>query len=112
MLRDGPLSEPSATLEGCGLLALIKRVLGVDAVSTFKPHPDVYAYALSELRRTPTGSRFSRPIHGISPARHTVACARPGCAADPAAWPSVFPIPDVQADTITDLATAILAHRW
>jgi hypothetical protein len=55
-----------------------------------------------------------RPVPAVcaaNPRTITVACARPGCDTRPRAWPAVFPNPDVQADTLTDLATAILAHR-
>jgi 2-haloacid dehalogenase len=37
------------TLEANGLAARFDRILGVDAVGVFKPHPDTYAYALKEL---------------------------------------------------------------
>jgi hypothetical protein len=30
----------------------------------------------------------------------------------PRAWASVFPNPDVQADTLTDVAKAIVARHW
>jgi 2-haloacid dehalogenase len=100
------------TLEGCGLLALIERVLGVDAVSTFKPHPDVYAYALSELKEDPhrVALLATHPwdLAGAAHGGLRTAWVRHR----PRAWPAVFPNPDVQADTLTDLATAILAHRW
>ncbi|GAC1344806.1 MAG: haloacid dehalogenase type II [Candidatus Dormibacteria bacterium] len=38
------------TLEAAGLADRFERVLGVDAVRSFKPHPRTYAYALTELR--------------------------------------------------------------
>jgi 2-haloacid dehalogenase len=100
------------TLEGCGLLPLIDQVLGVDAVSTFKPHPDVYAYALSELKEDPNCVALlaTHPwdLAGAAHGGMRTAWVRHR----PRAWPSVFPTPDVQADTLTDLAEAILAHHW
>ena len=100
------------TLEGCGLLAFVERVLGVDAVSTFKPHPDVYAYALSELEEDPDRVALiaTHPwdLAGAAHGGMRTAWVRHG----PRAWPSVFPSPDVQADTLPELAQAILAHPW
>jgi 2-haloacid dehalogenase len=99
------------TLEGCGLLALIERVLGVDAVSTFKPGPDVYAYALSEVQEDPhrVALLATHPWDLAGAAHDGMRTA--WMRHRPRAWPSVFPNPDAQADTLTDLATAILAHR-
>jgi 2-haloacid dehalogenase len=100
------------TLEGCGLLAFVERVLGVDAVSTFKPHPDVYAYALSELEANPDRVALiaTHPwdLAGAAHSGMRTAWVRHG----PRTWPSVFPSPDVQADTLPELARAILAHPW
>jgi 2-haloacid dehalogenase len=101
-----------ATLEGCGLLPFVEQVLGVDATSTFKPHPDVYAYAQSQLGEDPNRVALiaTHPwdLAGAAHAGMRTAWVRHG----PRAWPSVFPDPDVQADTLPDLADAILAHRW
>ena len=101
-----------ATLEGCGLLPLIERVLGVDAVSTFKPDPDVYAYALSELEEDPNCVALiaTHPwdLAGAAHGGMRTAWVRHRARA----WPSVFPTPDVQADTLTDLAAAILTYHW
>jgi 2-haloacid dehalogenase len=100
------------TLEKCGLLPFIEQVLGVDAVSTFKPHPDVYAYALSEFEEDPNRVALiaTHPwdLAGAAHGGMRTAWVRHG----PRVWPSVFPNPDVQADTLTELAEAILAHRW
>jgi 2-haloacid dehalogenase len=101
-----------ATLQACGLLPLIDQVLGVDAVSTFKPHPDVYAYALSELtedpRRVALIATHPWDLAGAAHAGIRTAWVRH----QPRAWPSVFPTPDVQAETLRDLADAILARHW
>jgi 2-haloacid dehalogenase len=100
-----------ATLRACSLLPLIEQVLGVDAVSTFKPHPAVYAYALSELTEDPDSVALiaTHPwdLAGAAHAGIRTAWVRH----QPRAWPSVFPTPDVQAETLTDLADAILSRR-
>ena len=76
-----------ATLKGCGLLPLIERVLGVDAVSTFKPDPDVYAYALSELEEDPSCVALIATHPWDLPARHTAACEPPGSGTGPEPGP-------------------------
>jgi 2-haloacid dehalogenase len=121
-LRDGNLrivaltnsgaEAGRTTLEGCGLLQLVERVLGVDAISTFKPHPEVYAYALSELEEDPDRVALiaTHPwdLAGAAHGGMRTAWVRHR----PRAWPSVFPTPDVQAESLTGLAAAILAHHW
>ena len=100
------------TLEGCGLLPLIEQVLGVDGASTFKPHPDVYAYALSELEEDPRRIALiaTHPwdLAGAAHGGMRTAWVRHGAGPGPPCSPT----PDVQADTLTDLAGAILAYRW
>lgn len=101
-----------ATLQACGLLGFVEQVLGVDAVSTFKPHPDVYAYALDCLEQDPSRVALiaTHPwdLAGAAHSGMRTAWVRHA----PRAWPSVFGDPDVQADTLTALANAILAHHW
>jgi 2-haloacid dehalogenase len=100
------------TLEGCGLLPFVEQVLGVDAISTFKPHPDVYSYALAELDEDPKRVALiaTHPwdLAGAAHGGMRTAWVRH----EPRAWPSVFRDPDVQGDTLIDVANAILARRW
>jgi 2-haloacid dehalogenase len=95
------------TLEACGLLDRFERVLGVDAVSTFKPHPDVYAYALRELDAAPAQVTLvaTHPwdLAGAAHAGLATAWVRHGVCG----WPSVFPAPSVQAETLGELARAL-----
>ena len=99
------------TLQRCGLLPFVEQVLGVDAVSTFKPHPDVYAYALDSLEEDPNRVALiaTHPwdLAGAAHSGMRTAWVRHA----PRAWPSVFDDPDVQADTLTGVANAILAHH-
>jgi 2-haloacid dehalogenase len=97
------------TLEGCGLAPFVDLVLGVDAVGTFKPHPGVYAYALSQL-----GDDYSRvamiathpwDLAGAAHGGVRTGWVRHGTRV----WPAVFPRPDVQAETLPELATELLA---
>lgn len=101
-----------ATLERCDLLPLVDKVLGVDAVSTFKPHPEVYAYALSELEEDPDRVALiaTHPWDLAGAAHGSIRTA--WVRHRPRAWPLVFPSPNVQADTLTDVVQALLAHHW
>ena len=99
------------TLEHCGLAAYFDLVLGVDAVNTFKPHPDVYAYALSRLRepvRVAMVATHPWDLAGAANGGVATAWVRHGARV----WPAVFPEPDVQADSLLDLARELQAHRW
>ena len=96
-----------ATLEACGLAAYVERVLGVDGVSSFKPHPSVYAYALRELKASPPDvtliATHTWDLAGAGKAGIRTAWVRHGAHG----WPAVFPNPDLQADTLLELARAL-----
>jgi 2-haloacid dehalogenase len=96
-----------ATLEACGLAGYLERVLGVDAVASFKPHPSVYAYALSELDADPGKvtmiATHTWDLAGAASAGIRTAWVRHGARG----WPSVLRRPDVQADTLLELARAL-----
>lgn len=87
-------------------------MLGVDAVDTFKPDPEVYAYALARLSEQPARVALvaTHPWDLASAAHCEIKTAwvRHG----PRVWPAVFPEPDVQADSLSDLARELLAHNW
>lgn len=93
-----------ATLQACGLAGYVERVLGVDGVASFKPHPSVYAYALSELNTGPDDVTLiaTHPwdLAGASSAGIRTAWVRHGARR----WPPVFTEPDLQADTLLGLA--------
>jgi 2-haloacid dehalogenase len=95
------------TLEACGLMVHIERVLGVDAVARFKPHPSVYSYALRELGATASDvtliATHAWDLAGAASAGIRTAWVRHGARS----WPAVFAAPDVQADTLLELARAI-----
>lgn len=104
----------AATLRECGLLEHVELVLGVDAVASFKPHPSVYAYALAELGCSAQDATLvathpwdlAGAAHGgISTAWVTHGARR---------WPSVFPSPDVEGDSLLAVVEAVVAgagHR-
>ena len=97
------------TLQACGLAQYVERVLGVDAVASFKPHPSVYAYALRELHAASPDEVTLIATHawdlaGAKSAGIKTAWVRHGARR----WPAVFPAPDHQAETLLELARALV----
>jgi 2-haloacid dehalogenase len=107
-LTNSGAQAGEATLEHCGLLHYVERVLGVDAVETFKPHPKVYSYALSQLGAPPGDVTLiaTHPwdLAGAAQAGITTAWVMHGSSG----WPAVFPAPDFRAETLLELAQALL----
>jgi 2-haloacid dehalogenase len=102
-LTNSGAGSGRATLEACGLDAYVERVLGVDSVERFKPHPSVYAYAVRELQAN-AGEITLLATHpwdlaGAARAGMRTAWVRHGSRE----WPTVFAEPDVQADTLLEL---------
>jgi 2-haloacid dehalogenase len=99
------------TLEACGLAQYVDRVLGVDAVATFKPHPSVYRYALAQLAVEPSEAALvaTHPwdLAGAAHVGFRSAWVRHGARA----WPAVFPAPTVEAETLPELASALLEDQ-
>lgn len=109
-LTNSGAEAGAATLRGCGLQEHVERVIGVDAVGTFKPHPAVYEHALGELAAAPSEVMLlaTHPwdLAGAAHAGIGTAWVRhraPG-------WPEVFPAPDVAGEDLPDLAAAILSQ--
>jgi 2-haloacid dehalogenase len=97
------------TLRGCGLLGYVERVLGVDAVASFKPHPSVYTYALAELRCDARDVTLiaTHPwdLAGATHAGITTAWVTHGARG----WPTVFPSPDIRGDSLLQVAEEIVS---
>ncbi len=97
------------TLRGCGLLGYVERVLGVDAVASFKPHPSVYTYALAELRCDARGVTLiaTHPwdLAGAAHAGIKTAWVTHGARG----WPTVFPSPDIRGDSLLQVAEEIVS---
>ena len=107
-LTNSGVAAGEATLRGCGLLEHVDRVLGVDAVSTFKPDPAVYAYALAQLR-VDAGEVALLATHpwdlaGAAHAGMRTAWVRHG----ERGWPAVFPSPTVGGDRLRDVAGSLV----
>ena len=107
-LTNSGASAGEATLRGCGLLGCVERVLGVDAVQSFKPHPSVYAYALAQIGADPADVTLIA-THPWDLAGAARAVRYPGCR-DPGVrgWPAVFPTPNFRAENLRDLAQALV----
>lgn len=107
-LTNSGAQAGEVTLRGCGLLRYVERVLGVDAVESFKPHPSVYLYALEQLGAGPSDVTLiaTHPWDLAGAARAGIATAwvRHGARA----WPAVFPAPNFRADTLLELAQALV----
>jgi 2-haloacid dehalogenase len=107
-LTNSGANAGRATLERAGLAARFDLVLGVDAVSRFKPHPEVYAYALEQLA-VPASEVMLIATHpwdlaGAAAGGLRTAWVRHGALG----WPAVFPLPEIEADTLPEVARALV----
>lgn len=107
-LTNSGAEAGTRTLAECGLLGHVERVLGVDAVSSFKPHPAVYAYALRELGVAAADALLiaTHPWDLTGARRSGIATAwvthgRRG-------WPAVFPPPDIRGRSLRAVAETIV----
>jgi 2-haloacid dehalogenase len=107
-LTNSGAAAGTRTLRGCGLEPYVERVLGVDAVHTFKPDPRVYAHALEALRAAPHQVTLlaTHPwdLAGAAHAGIGTAWVTHG----PRSWPDVFPAPDVRGDGLGDVVDALI----
>jgi 2-haloacid dehalogenase len=94
------------TLEANGLPERFERVLGVDAVGSFKPDPAVYRYALEELgcdaREVTFVSAHSWDVTGAAHAG-----MRPAFLMRHESWASAYPRPDIEAANLPGIAAAL-----
>jgi 2-haloacid dehalogenase len=106
-LTNSGAEAGEATLRGCGLAESVDRVLGVDAVATFKPDPAVYAHALATLRvdARETALLATHPwdLAGAAHAGIRTAWVRHG----ERVWPSVFASATVTGDRLRDIAESL-----
>lgn len=94
------------TLEANGLADRFERILGVDGVGSFKPHPAVYRYALDELGCDPETVTFVS-AHGWDLAGAGHAGMRTAFLMRDEPWASVYPAPDLQATDLPGIAVAL-----
>ncbi len=107
-LTNSGADAGEATLRACGLLGYVERVLGVDAVQSFKPHPSVYAYALAQIGAEPADVTLvaTHPwdLAGAAHAGIATAWVTHGARG----WPAVFSAPNFRAENLRDLARALV----
>jgi 2-haloacid dehalogenase len=94
------------TLEANGLAEHFDRILGVDAVGVFKPHPDTYAYALQELGCDAAAVTFvSAHPWDLAGAAH--AGMRTALVTRVEGASSAYPQPDIEVVDLRGLAVAL-----
>ena len=108
-LTNGSAANVQAMLDGAGLSGYIGRNLSIDAVRRWKPAPEPYRYAATEL--------------GVDPASLVLVATHPwDCAGAQAAglrsawvwrsrrhWPEVFRAPDFRGPDLPAVIDAVLA---
>jgi 2-haloacid dehalogenase len=94
------------TLEANRLAERFDRILGVDAVGKFKPHPAVYRYALQELG-CDAGEVTFVSAHAWDLAGAAHAGMRTAFVMRDEPWASAHPSPDIEADDLPALAAAL-----
>jgi 2-haloacid dehalogenase len=110
-LTNGTTQIARGLLERAGLEALVERYLDVSVVRRWKPAPEPYLYACSELDVAPAEAVLIAvhpwDVHG---AKRAGLCGgwlnRAGLP-----WPEVFERPDASAGDLPELASSITATR-
>lgn len=98
------------TLEANGLADRFDRILGVDAVGSFKPHPATYRYALSELG-CEAGEVVFVSAHGWDLAGAAHAGMRTALVLRGEPPPSAYPPPDLEGADLIAVAAGCGAPR-
>ena len=96
------------TLEANDLASRFHRILGVDAVGVFKPHPATYAYALRELGCEPKRVTFVS-AHGWDLAGAAHAGMRTALVMRDERPSKAHPRPDIEAADLRELAAVVSA---
>jgi 2-haloacid dehalogenase len=94
------------TLEANGLAHRFERILGVDAVGSFKPHPAVYRYALEELGCDPRDVTFVS-AHAWDLAGAANAGMRTAFVIRDEPWASAYSRPDIDGADLCEIAVAV-----
>jgi 2-haloacid dehalogenase len=94
------------TIEAAGMVSRFERILGVDAVKAFKPHPATYRYALEELG-CGAGEVTFVAAHPWDLAGAADAGMRTALIARGEVPPPVYPRADVEAPDLSALAAAL-----
>ncbi len=108
VLTNSPLNSAEAVLNNAGIYSYFQRVLSVDALKKYKPSPEVYRFAASELN-IPLTSLLMIAAH----AWDTTGAIRAGCGAAFLARPyevldPLSPQPRFVASDLGELAAQII----
>ncbi len=112
VLTNSGAESGRRTLEAAGLDAYFEAILGVDAVRSFKPHPDVYSYALQTLGKLDPEDVLMVAAHGfdLAGAKH-VGLRTALVRREAEALPDVFPQADLAVDNLGELAEQLAAEQ-
>lgn len=108
VLTNSGATSGRRTLEAAGLDGYFETILGVDAVRSFKPHPDTYKHALQALGNPAPETVLMVAAHAwdLAGAKHaglrTALVRRRGTAVS-----RVFPRPDLTVNSLLELAGQI-----
>jgi 2-haloacid dehalogenase len=107
VLTNSGARSGTQTLEAAGLAGYFARILGVDAVRSFKPHPETYAHALRELAVPAREVTFvAAHFWDLAGAKHA-GCRTALLTRGTETAPAVFPTPDLVAADLPDLVAGL-----
>jgi 2-haloacid dehalogenase len=110
-LTNGSVDVVQALLQRSGLTGYLARNLSVDAVRRWKPAPEPYQYAATELAVNPASLALVA-AHPWDCAGATTAGLRAAWVNRPGqGWPAIFVAPEFSAPSLIALADALLATR-
>jgi 2-haloacid dehalogenase len=108
VLTNSGADAARRTLEAEGLAERFDRILGVDAVGSFKPDPAVYRYALEAMGCDAREVTFvSAHAWDLAGAAH--AGMRPAFLLRDESWASAYPRPEIEASSLPGIAAALAA---
>ena len=106
VLTNSGAEDGRRTLQANGLADRFTRILGVDAVGAFKPHPATYRYALDELG-CDAGEVTFVAAHGWDLAGAAHAGMRTALVLRGGPPPTAYPQPDIEGADLAAVAAAV-----
>lgn len=104
VLTNSGADSGRKTLEAAGLVDRFARILGVDAVKSFKPHPRTYEHALVELDAEPDQvTMVAAHTWDVTGAKHA-GLRTAWIARNEGSFPATGVAPDVEAKDLLDMA--------
>lgn len=106
-LTNGTADNTAAVLDRAGLGAYVERVISIEEVQRWKPHPRTYAHAAEVLGLPPRGIAFvaahAWDVHGAQQAGMVGAFVRRAIP-----WASSMGLPDVQGESLPEVCALLL----